>query len=130
MSLQPSLPKAIFWNRVFCWVMVVLNAVAAVVMLNLSVFSSLDDLIGGMLGDSLRIFMAALGAILAILNLVMAILPLKPWVYLCHLINLSVSAAGCIWAPFCAPLLIAYRSEAVQRAYGMETEPPSFKLGR
>ncbi len=117
-SMPPKIPPVVRWNRLFCLAMGIVNLVLAAFFWMRPDVLSATGLPAGIV-SSLTSTLVGLGLVLGVANLFLVFLPLKPWCYVVQLTNLSITAAGCVFAPLCVPMILAFRDREVQRAYGL-----------
>jgi len=119
--MKPSPPTAIRWYRWFCFASVVVNLVLAWICASSPEFGPQrwPD-VPNVAWTVFAGVVAPFGLFLAVMNAVFVMLPVRPWAYAVHLANLALTACGCVFAPLCAPMLIAFRGPEVQRYFGIE----------
>ncbi len=139
MSLENSQPKAILWNRVFCWSMALTNI--ALTFGIIWAIQNLDWLFSLLLVDvpsdipeyeiAKSVFLKTLvmacisGAIFAPLNIWLAHARESSTMYHIHLCNLLVGLTTCVCLPIALPLLISWLKPEVKKHFGVDTSKPT-----
>ena len=138
MSSAARLPKAVVWNKVFCWSMAVTNIALTIGLI--WVIQNLDWLFTLLMNDvpadmpeykmakdtlTGTLFLACLsGAVFAALNAWLAHTRETAAMYYIHLCNLLVGLTTCVCIPFAVPLLIAWFKPEVKAHFQIETSKP------
>jgi protein-S-isoprenylcysteine O-methyltransferase Ste14 len=121
--MSDRMPKAVRGYRLFCGFSVVANfGLAWLCAVSPEFGPERFPDVPGFTWSMMAGIMAPFGIVLAVFNFVLLWMPRTPWAYAVHLSNLGLTACGCVFAPICGPMAIAFLKPDVKRYFGVPIE--------
>lgn len=114
-------PKIMPWYHAFCWLMALSNVGLCLlgIWMVRDPYPFESELFKPDLIREVGWMAVGMGAVFTVLHAAMTWLPVKPWAWVSHLINILVPLIFCCPAVICVPLLIAWMRPEVKAYYGV-----------
>ena len=120
---RPPTPRVWSWYIALCVLMAALNAGAAALgmwVFNQAEYLSIEAQTRPDYWRNYGTFLVLSGVVFGILNLLLPLIPKKPWAYLVHMGNILACVFCCLPAPLAVPVLIYFLKPDAREMFGMK----------